>query len=356
MIFQLIQLICNMVFNLPNLEPKLTKEYLLSKNSEETYMRTYLGVSITKKLIVSPLRNDKKPTASFYRNKNNELIFHDFGTGFHANFIGVVMELHHCDYKQALRIIAEDFGYIKKEIERPEIKIKKTNIKIEEKSDTIIQIQNKPFSESELNWWESYGVHESTLKKFKVFSCASFFINGNYVNSSSDKSFTFGYYGGKKNGNELWRLYFPQKRTFRFLSNWDKNIIQGSKQLPDTSDVLILEKSLKDVMCLYECGIPSCAPCSENIMISVEQIERLRVRFKNIFLFWDNDAPGQAASNKYKTIFPFITCLELKQEIAKDISDCYKKLGTVKFQNVILELKQICYNSKRTNLNYFNIL
>ena len=133
-----------MVFNLPNLEPKLTKEYLLSKNSEETYMRTYLGVSITKKLIVSPLRNDKKPTASFYRNKNNELIFHDFGTGFHANFIGVVMELHHCDYKQALRIIAEDFGYIKKEIKRPKIKIKKTNIKIEEKSDTIIQIQNKP--------------------------------------------------------------------------------------------------------------------------------------------------------------------------------------------------------------------
>ena len=86
-----------MVFNLPNLEPKLTKEYLLSKNSEETYMRTYLGVSVTKKLIVSPLRNDKKPTASFYRNKNNELIFHDFGTGFHANFIGVVMELHHYD-------------------------------------------------------------------------------------------------------------------------------------------------------------------------------------------------------------------------------------------------------------------
>ena len=61
-----------MVFNLPNLEPKLTKEYLLSKNSEETYMRTYLGVSITKKLIVSPLRNDKRPTASFYRNKKNK--------------------------------------------------------------------------------------------------------------------------------------------------------------------------------------------------------------------------------------------------------------------------------------------
>ena len=341
MIFQLIQLICNMVFSLPDLEPKLTKEYLLSKNSEETYMRTYLGVSITKKLIVSPLRNDKKPTASFYRNKNNELIFHDFGTGFHANFIGVVMELHHCDYKQALRIIAEDFGYIKKEIERPEIKIKKTNIKIEEKSDTIIQIQNKPFSESELNWWESYGVHESTLKKFKVFSCASFFINGNYVNSSSDKSFTFGYYGGKKNGNELWRLYFPQKRTFRFLSNWDKNIIQGAKQLPQQGNLLVITKSLKDVMCLYELNISAIAPCSEVLFISNDQLNKLKKRFKHIILFYDTDLTGISFMRKIKKQHPNLNFFFIPRKFkVKDLTDFVKKYGLIKTKEYVEQIKK----------------
>ena len=346
-----------MNFEIPRTEPKITKEFLLSKNSEETYMSTYLGIPVKRGLLVSPLRNDHRPTASFYRSKKSgDLIFHDFGTGFHGNFIGVVMEINHCTYWRALQIIAEDFHFVDKVTERPQVKVRITETKIDEKPDTLIQIEDRPFTEKELQWWKDFGITERTLKRYKVHSCNSVFLNGNYFCSSSSRSFAFGYYGGIKNGMQLWRIYFPQKKQFRFLSNWDKHIIQGSKQLPDTGDILILEKSLKDVMCLYECGIPSCAPCSENIMISAEQMERLRVRFKNIFLFWDNDAPGQVASNKYKTIFPFITCLELKQEIAKDISDCYKKLGTVKFQNVILELKQICYNSKRTNLNYFNIL
>ena len=344
-----------MTFELPCTGPRITKEFLLSQNSEETYMSTYLGIPIKKGLLISPLRNDHRPTASFYRNKKGELIFHDFGTGFHGNFIQVVMEINHCNYWKAIQTIAEDFHFITATNTRPQINLRTTEIKIDEKSDTLIQIEDRPFTQQELQWWKDFGISESTLKLYKVHSCNSVFLNGNYFCSPTTKSMAFGYYGGIKNGIQLWRIYFPQRKSFRFLSNWDKNFIQGAKQLPNTGEVLILEKSLKDVMCLSECGIPSCAPCSENIMISVEQMERLKVRFKNIFLFWDNDAPGQAASNKYKDVFPFITCLELKQEIAKDISDCCKKLGMIKFQDVILELKQICYDSKRTNLNYFNI-
>ena len=102
-----------MNFETPQLDPLITKEFLLSKNSEETYMSTYLRLPIKKGLQVSPLRKDKRPTCSFCRSRNGELMFHDFGTGFHANFIGVVMEIHKCTYKQALRIIAEDFGLVK---------------------------------------------------------------------------------------------------------------------------------------------------------------------------------------------------------------------------------------------------
>ena len=59
-----------MDFTTPDLTTKITKEFLLSKNSEETYMTTYLGHPVTPGLHVSPLRNDHRPTASFHRNKN----------------------------------------------------------------------------------------------------------------------------------------------------------------------------------------------------------------------------------------------------------------------------------------------
>lgn len=317
-----------MDFRLPIIKPLITKDLLLSKNSEETYMRTYLGIPISTKLVVSPLRSDHKPTASFYRNRKNELIFHDFGTGFHANFVGIVMEIYKCNYKKALQIIAEDFHIIEKEDIRPEIKIKKTDVKIEEKQETIIQIQNQPFTFNELKWWESFNIHEKTLKKFKVYSCASFFINGNYTGSSTDKSFIFGYYGGMKNGNELWRLYFPQKRTFRFLSNWERNMIQGAKQLPECGEILVISKALKDVMCFYEFGIPAIAPCSEVLFISNSQLERIKQRFKNIFVFYDNDTTGIAFMRKIKKQHPELKYVFIpKKYKSKDFSDFVKKYG-----------------------------
>ena len=139
-----------MNFSIPKVDPIITKEFLLSKNSEETYMSTYLKIPISKGLVVSPLRSDKRPTASFYRNKSGSLIFHDFGSGFHGNFIDVVMAIYKCDYKTALYTIAEDFNYIERISERPKVKIKIADTVITEKKDTNIQIEKKEFSKKEL--------------------------------------------------------------------------------------------------------------------------------------------------------------------------------------------------------------
>ena len=137
-----------MAFIIPSSEPKITQEYLLSKNSEETYMYTYLGIPVKQGLQISPLRTDHKPTASFHRNKNGQLMFHDFGTGFHEDFIGVVMEIYKCTYNQALQIIAEDFNLIPKNNDRVSPKLRISNVILEEKPSTQIQIINKPFSKS----------------------------------------------------------------------------------------------------------------------------------------------------------------------------------------------------------------
>lgn len=328
-----------MNFQTPKLEPKITKEFLLSKNSEETYMSTYLRVPIKRGLFCSPLRKDHKPTCSFCHSKKGELMYHDFGTGFHENFVGVVMEIHKCSYQEALNVIAEDFGYISKAEDRPAVKIKVSNVKLEEKTETLIQIKPKAFSEQELKWWKGFGVTEKTLKKYKVFSCDSIFLNGDYFSSSSPRVPIYGYYCGKKNGQELWRIYFPSKRSFRFLSNVGKSYIQGAKQLPKTGDVLLITKSQKDVMLAYELGIPAIAPCSEVLFLSNKQIQHLKKRFKTIVVCYDTDITGIHNLKQIKVKHPDLHTFFIPRKYGvKDISDFFKKYGEEETRRLAGEL------------------
>ena len=328
-----------MNFQTPKLEPKITKEFLLSKNSEETYMSTYLKLPITRGLHVSPLRRDNRPTCSFCHSKKGELMFHDFGTGFHENFVGVVMEIHKCSYQEALNVIAEDFGYISKADDRPAVKIKVSNVKLEEKTETLIQIKPKAFSEQELKWWKGFGITEKTLKKYKVFSCDSIFLNGDYFSSSSPRVPIYGYYCGKKNGQELWRIYFPSKRSFRFLSNVGKSYIQGAKQLPKTGDILLVTKSQKDVMLAYELGIPAIAPCSEVLFLSNKQIQHLKKRFKTIVVCYDTDITGIHNLKQIKVKHPDLHTFFIPRKYGvKDISDFFKKYGEEETRRLAGEL------------------
>ena len=328
-----------MNFQTPKLEPKITKEFLLSKNSEETYMSTYLRVPIKRGLFCSPLRKDHKPTCSFCHSKKGELMYHDFGTGFHENFVGVVMEIHKCSYQEALNVIAEDFGYLSKAEDRPAVKIKVSNVKLEEKTETLIQIKPKAFSEQELKWWKGFGVTEKTLKKYKVFSCDSIFLNGDYFSSSSPRVPIYGYYCGKKNGQELWRIYFPSKRSFRFLSNVGKSYIQGAKQLPKTGDILLVTKSQKDVMLAYELGIPAIAPCSEVLFLSNKQIQHLKKRFKTIVVCYDTDITGIHNLKQIKVKHPDLHTFFIPRKYGvKDISDFFKKYGEEETRRLAGEL------------------
>ena len=266
-------------------------------------------------------------------------MYHDFGTGFHENFVGVVMEIHKCSYQEALNVIAEDFGYISKAEDRPAVKIKVSNVKLEEKTETLIQIKPKAFSEQELKWWKGFGVTEKTLKKYKVFSCDSIFLNGDYFSSSSPRVPIYGYYCGKKNGQELWRIYFPSKRSFRFLSNVGKSYIQGAKQLPKTGDVLLITKSQKDVMLAYELGIPAIAPCSEVLFLSSKQIQHLKKRFKTIVVCYDTDITGIHNLKQIKIKHPDLHTFFIPRKYGvKDISDFFKKYGEEETRRLAGEL------------------
>lgn len=331
-------------------KPKITKELILSRFSEEQLMEYYLHLPVKKGLFRSPLRKDKNPTCSFYRNESNTLIFKDFATGQHLNIFGVVQTMFHCDYFEALHIIANDMGIIRdRSVPRNPGKINDHPIRMQDKEMSKIQVEIQDFTDLELKWWGKYGITPEILKRFDVYSCKHVFLNGSLVAKSQQHCPIFGYYGKKYQGLELWRCYFPKRTSFRFLTNWPSKKIQGYDQLPKKGKLLVITKSLKDTMCLYSCGITACAPNSENLFISNTMLNELKQRFENIIVFYDNDKPGLYNMAKIRKDHPELVFVYIPKKYgSKDISDFYKDHGRKETLNLIKNFVLWLKDRKRT--------
>lgn len=322
-------------------QQKITKDLILSKFSEEQIMEYYLNIPVKKGLFRSPLRKDRQPTCSFYRNNSGTLIFKDFATGQHLNVFDVVQNICKCNYFEALRIIANDLNIVNdKTLHKNHGKINLNPIRVKDKEVSKIQIEVQDFTDSELKWWGKYGITLDILKKFNVYSCKHVFLNSNLFATSQQHCPIFGYYGGKIQDNkekiELWRCYFPKRKNYRFVTNWPSKKIQGFNQLPKKGKLLVITKSMKDCMCLYSCGISACAPNSENLFISDKVLEDLKQRFKYIVVLYDNDKPGQYNMAKIRKTHPELIYTFIPKEYgSKDISDFYKDHGRKETINLI---------------------
>lgn len=217
----------------------ITRDLIESKVSQETLMYTYYGQPVKKGLFRSKVRNDSKPTVAYYKNRMGRIIIKDFGSNYCGDWVYVVMNKYGCGYYKALNIVASDIGLIPRQNNIPQ-EIKYSNTKLEDTTDAIIQVEIKDFEQYELDWWAKFGIDLRTLNKFKVFSCKNVFLNNNLFHLFKDKQLVFGYYGGIREDIERWRIYFPNNRKYKFISNWKSLRLQGSHMLPKWENILLL--------------------------------------------------------------------------------------------------------------------
>ena len=298
-------------------------------------MSFYLGINPDNSIHINPLRKDRKPSATFYRGKDSQLIFRDWATGWKLNFVDIVMQKFSVNFDKALKIIGNDFGIISKpHYTKNKAAIAFTGEKLTNTSSTLLQGEIMPFSDNDLKWWKSFGITEETLKKYNVFNLKSIFLNGYPSFFSNDKNPIYGYYFGKEDNRELWKMYMPKRQSFRFLLNTNK--VQGVKQLPKTGEILVVTKSMKDVMVLFEMGIPAIATQGETVLLTKAQYDSLSKRFKRIVFNGDWDRAGQKmmidSRHKFKSIAMTFTN---PTKHAKDISDYVKKMGFEQAERVI---------------------
>lgn len=321
--------------------PDITIEWLRSMNNDETYMSYYLGLPIGKGRFRSPFRKDSHPTCSFHKGKNGILYFKDWSGDFNGDFVDVVERRFGINYHEALHQIAFDFGFISGNGNR-KIVIPKV-VKPFKKSDGAdIRVSVKPFNKREREWWMKYCIDTDILKKFNVFPIQDIWLNGSKFFSNRNM-LVFGYYGGKKDNLEMWRIYFPNRKPMRFLTNWPATMIQGYRQLRKKGDVVVITKSMKDVMCMDSFKIDAIAPNSENLFVSDEVLANLKKRFRKIIVLYDNDIPGIHGMREIKKKHPELEYLFIQRRYkAKDFSDFVSLYGKEKVEKTINYYKAKC--------------
>lgn len=326
------------------IQPKIDKDFILSKINQESIMQHYTGNDVTsKKLVTSCLRSDNHVTCGYYKSKSGVLYMHDFATGEHLDCWNLVMKMFNVNYYQALEIIAKDFCLVESNI----VKTKPVIVpEIKETESAIIQVQIKSFTQKELDWWQQFGINKKILKKYHIYSLQYVFLNGELRFTSSEKCPIYGYYFGKdKNSKELWKIYFPfnKEKGIRFINNLPKKVLQGYHQLPKTGDLLVITKSMKDVASMYGFGITAVSTPSESTFVSDKQLEEFKSRFKHIVVLYDSDRPGKHNLWIIRKKYPELNYFVLPNNLEKDFTDTLKVIGANKMKKLI---KQFMSNYK----------
>ncbi len=277
----------------------------------------------------SELRKDKSPTCSIiYWNK--KLLYKDFGTGESHDCFSYIQAKYNLTFVEALRVVDVDFC-LNLSSKDPYKKSVATTYGFDsqafkEKQTTIIKKKARKWTVEDQNYWNSFGIRIETLTKFAVEPISHFWIN--------DARFTCDTITYAYNLNGKYKLYSPLKKENKWISNTDSKCIQGIQGLQGVKEeqLLILTKSLKDVMCLYELGYYAIALQSEMIMPSPELIKKLRLMFYNVVILYDNDYesetnPGQTMANKICEVYGLQNIIIPSHYEAKDISDLIKSKG-----------------------------
>lgn len=306
---------------------QITKEQILDCLSEEELFKFYCpNFKRTDEFFVSDLRKENKPSCRV-SDFGGYLLYKDFGSSEPGtNIWGYLMRKYNIKYLDTFDMIASDFNLKSGPIKHlPDSiafnssalgKIRRTEIKIKVRNWMLI---DKNY------WYEKYGIHKTLLDEYSVRPISHFWINNNIFYSDLP-SYSYDYYYNQ--GRLLRKIYQPLSK-YKWYSNIDNTVVQGIANIPKVNDLLIITKSLKDVICLRQLGYPAVAPNNEMAWLPEIVWNKFKGRYKQMYIFFDNDVPGisqaQTFSNQYGIPYFYLP----EEENVKDISDYINKYRDV---------------------------
>lgn len=328
-----------MVYNTNHVIDNLCLEELLKKITEFDVYRHYLGSKFkVGQIMSSPFREDKHPSFGVFKSSDGALLWKDQATGKTGNIVTFVKELEGLYHnKQALKLIYNKFvkGIL---LPTPEgLRIKEHYQKMRKS----ITIKRQNFTKSDDDYWKQYKISRETLKKYNVYPITFFWIDDilqSFRYSKYSPMYAYKIFDKFK----IYRPYSEFKKD-KWRTNCTTVDVQGFEQLPNSGELLIITKSLKDVMVLYELGYTAIALQSENDKLNYNIYTNISERFKKIVILFDNDEPGKASAAKlaseYELEYCFIDSSIYDIYNVKDVSDYINVFGidkTIELLNTLI--------------------
>lgn len=329
---------------------KLTKKSLFEKINEVDIYRYYIDSSLDfNSMILSPLRKESIPSFGFFIGKEGDICFNDFVLNVSGDAVKFVQLLFNINFGQALNRIALDFnlddefdvvGQKSNTGKNIPNKIDYSSILEKLKTKVVLGTKRRDWRFQDFAFWDQFGISLTTLKKYNVIPLLYYIINEKVIKADE---YAYAYREAKNNVISC-KIYQPFNTKLKWLNSHDESVIQGWNQLPFRGELLIITKSLKDVMSIVEnTGIPSIALQSEKIKLNPKVIEDLKRRFKRIVILYDNDYDKETNWGKLfgekmstETGFPFYM-FDSKYK-CKDFSDLVKKYNVIEAVEILLKL------------------
>lgn len=301
--------------------PIITKELILNQIDSLEIFQQYcnnfqkIGVHFN-----SELRNDKNASCIIDW-INGDLMYSDFGDIKGVRAIDYVILKYNLTFTQALEEIYYKFKLNEKRNSRSLYLVtssinsswghrntptgankenKPTTIRIKRRIDSK---GNYTFRKTDLQYWEEFYWTKEMLKLSKTSAISHYFINSRRTdyetrtfNVGNDRVFSYDYY--EHNGVMRRKLYFPDKKDFRWISNVDDSIVQLSQVAPKKGDILFITSSQKDAGIFWRINIEryfpdliihGVAPNNEGSFVPEQWYFKMKQRWKRIIIWYDND-------------------------------------------------------------------
>lgn len=303
---------------------KPTKEDLYKIMSNYDIFVQYLGFKpIVGKIYKSPFRLDLNPSFGLFRARNGSILFKDLGSGESGDAIKFAKLLEgFSSYRETIEYLYNQYQRIKpkKIITIPEIKPGVKEIYTHKIERTKLGLE----------FWNLFGIKEETLDHFKVYEIDKYYVNGRLSGwtTSNKPMFVYEIYDRDK----IYRPYYPAKR---FYTNCTSEYIQGWEQLDYSKDTVIITKSMKDIMYLYQLGYTAIAPNGEGHTIPNKVLKILKENFKYIIIFYDWDKAGVCGTRKILKNNPEFGFIFTNERKAKDITDLHLVMGKEYVEQII---------------------
>lgn len=311
---------------------------VMQRVSQLSLLYYYYGVDTLPKLIKSPLRKDEHPSFFIYSPDGKKVLFKDYATGEHGDIYALLQKQKGLSFAQLIRMISADRGLLKDANVQVNYTTKERGV--HQYSD--LRVKTRDWEEHDIEYWKTYGISLKWLKYAEVYPISHKIVykdNTRYVFHAAKYAYV---YVERKEGNISLKIYQPKSREYKWTTNNDYSVVGLWTKIPSTGDRLVICSSLKDALCLWaNTGIPAIYVQSETTGLSKTAQEALKSRYKNIFICFDNDAPGlrdgevlSQATGFKNVVLPFF-------DEGKDISDLFRAKGKKEFIRIVKPLFDI---------------